>query len=1035
MSEPFSLVGTVLSAALQGAVEGAAGKLTEGPAGLLLEKVREWLGGAPKGSIEAAVERAVEAAARKAEKASPSLVVRNLLEDRAFLEEVQRMAVYGGRPDLASLRQAYLVQAGSKAEAPAEIEHALESFFEAIQLNLELDPEIGSWLRDTQYLVRLAKLEATAEVLAASSLRAEGQREAQLEVAKKSEGHLERLARRAGAGPLSELTAEEKKYLRLLRDACDQLPLAEDRRDTDRPRASLARVYVDLATGEPPSLALVLLRLGVPAAEQHSLGRDLKALIADLPELKPGGEEATLEALVGKGPNHPLRRYAPTEEALREALAPRTALETLSSYPRLVLLGDPGSGKSTFVQHLAGTLAGAWLGEEPLWRETLAGAFEESPFPIRIVLRRWGAALTGQEKAGLPLLDLALSGLEAPISADRLAERFEQPGTLLLLDGLDEVPVAKTDDPLDRRRLLLDSVQAFLTAYPRCRVLLTSRSRPYLDPHRLPGVPVARLARLDGPRVASFIERWYEEQERIQRLTPTDARRCRERLGPALERPALAGMAGSPLLLTMLARVNARTGLPEGRAELYRECVDQLLWEWEKAKGREGAITSLDTLLEEIAPERKRVDLERVLWQTAFEAHGAGGDGSADVPIRLVRERLAAIHPRKHEGWAWADRVVTLIAERGGLLNEAVPEETFNFAHRSFQEYLAARWLLQQEDVPAVAGHLAGEEGWYEVVLLACGHLASVGEFPQRKLLLEVIDSLTTEPVSQQPPAVRRTLLAGRAWLEHAHGREAEGSVAETWRKLGKKLPPRLTKVMQGSKVPPAQRLEAGEILADLGILPDDLGTFVEIPADVLPYSFKIGKYPVTNWEYREFMEGGAEGARRPPLWPEPRYSRDTLPVVAISWDDALAYGAWKTARLRAEGRIGSEEVCTLPTVAEWQRAAGGVEGRTYPWGGGAESSRANARESGLERATPVHMYPQGASPEGVFDLAGNVWEWTADADEKVPQWKVLIGGSWWSRIENVGPAARDWIHPVVRYGSFGFRLVVVPSSRRRSDS
>ena len=169
---------------------------------------------------------------------------------------------------------------------------------------------------------------------------------------------------------------------------------------------------------------------------------------------------------------------------------------------------------------------------------------------------------------------------------------------------------------------------------------------------------------------------------------------------------------------------------------------------------------------------------------------------------------------------------------------------------------------------------------------------------------------------------------------------------------------------------------------------------------------FYIDRFPVTNAEYKRFIR--STDYPPPAHWhgARLRHGEENLPVVGVNWHDATAYAQWAGKR--------------LPTEAEWEKAARGVDGRIYPWGDNFEpSNSANETHSVTENTnsgliaqlltdhlTPVGSRPSVSSPYGTDDMAGNVWEWTADwyrpynenrhhEREYGAKQKVLRGGSW----------------------------------------
>ena len=144
-------------------------------------------------------------------------------------------------------------------------------------------------------------------------------------------------------------------------------------------------------------------------------------------------------------------------------------------------------------------------------------------------------------------------------------------------------------------------------------------------------------------------------------------------------------------------------------------------------------------------------------------------------------------------------------------------------------------------------------------------------------------------------------------------------------------------------------------------------GTFLKgIEKDSIKVdAFYIDKYPITNNQYKKFME--ETSYNEPAFWKDKRFNNTNQPVVGVSWHDAVAYARWAGKR--------------LPKELEWEKAARGIDGREYPWGN-AQPDNTKAvynLDPNAGAPVPIGNRKDGASPFGCFDMAGNVWEWYED--------------------------------------------------------
>jgi len=193
--------------------------------------------------------------------------------------------------------------------------------------------------------------------------------------------------------------------------------------------------------------------------------------------------------------------------------------------------------------------------------------------------------------------------------------------------------------------------------------------------------------------------------------------------------------------------------------------------------------------------------------------------------------------------------------------------------------------------------------------------------------------------------------------------------------------------------------------------------------------AFYIDKYEVTNGQYRKYLEATGVKAPRHFINGTPPPGKVDHPVTFVSWFDAKRYCTWADKR--------------LPTDIEWEKAARGTDGRSYPWGEEFSIDKVNSpvrwANLGLEGdTTPVGAFSGGVSPYGLYDTSGNVWEWTSSRYEAYPgnnrksenyggNYRVLKGGSWWDcSFYQCGISApvynRSFFHPKTVNNSFGFR-------------
>ena len=663
-------------------------------------------------------------------------------------------------------------------------------------------------------------------------------------------------------------------------------------------------------------------------------------------------------------------------------------LESALAKARLLVVGDPGAGKSTFLRRAVHDLCKAWTPDAQV--PLLIGAAALSDY-VTLWHRKSGPA-EAWSPDWIPLfLGDQCREKNRSLTVDYFRAALGKGRCRVLIDGLDEAP----DETA--RLALARLIREAALAYRNCNFVVTSRPEGKVA---IAGFEEVRIGDLEPEAIQAYLARL---SEKLYENDPNKREAFRAELQGAVDsRPEIRKMARNPVMLTALAVLQHNSvKLPEKRVDLYGSILD---WLSKARKDRPGRLSPTDCLLR--------------LRELAFEMQNHEDGRRKQVTIEWAGDKLS----RKFGGREKAEKF--LIAEQADSGIVVSRGRELAYWHLTFQEFLAAAEIWGWEDADqhkllVDAGRLYEPE-WRETALLYGGLLHNVGPKKVDALFRKLLDKM-----GPKPSLAHRAKCVG---LIGAMVRDLVGyGVPDARFQESLRLVMDIFDAEKSKEVPFNHRLAAAEALGQAGDPRLDTFDWVTIPRSenyrfgatkqedpdaqdnekpraLTVEAFRIARYPVTVSQYMKFVENGG---KEPYAW-DKQQAHPTWPVTGVDWHQATEFAQSVGAR--------------LPTEWEWERAARGPKRTKYPWGqAGIDETRANYEKSGIGHATPVGLYPLGASAEGVRDLIGNVWEWTSSKyDERL---YVLRGGSFGSGLDWARPSCRVVSHPENQYSPRGLRL------------
>lgn len=710
------------------------------------------------------------------------------------------------------------------------------------------------------------------------------------------------------------------------------------------------------------------------------------------------------------------------KEGVKEEFADIEILSAANLFQYVVILGAPGSGKTTTAKAIATAHYCDFVNNPQMNNISDLGLWGDSDnLPIYIELK---SMVSDNEFPDIDnknvnpnaeffknYIKRCLFNNEETVM-EYVTERLQSGEVVLILDGLDEVPIPSTkEDAIEVRHNQLQSlIRSIKTVFPKIKIIVTSRPAGYSG-WTLNGFEILHIRPLSSEEASQLAHSYYiaagEEKEESQRLT--------DNLAVEIERLP-AKIREYPLFVCLLASIyrDKKDDFPAKRGGLLQVSLDTLLGSWTLKRHHEKNIQDILNC----TPDQLVNCLAKISFRALSEIGIPGNTDTPDVPIAMALEEFYLLGDHINP-----TQVLNYIMNQAGIWTSPANRK-LRFVHRLFQEYLAALAITQKDDSIGVMTELVIGNPilWTEVALLFADILSNKKQNGELFLFIEQLLNKFSECSN---PAAIIALVASVIIDEDFHSLnksiKSSASIGVCRDKLMECL------LQYNIELSGKQRNLIGLALNEL----NDLRTGISVDRNGIPCfewvhvsegeflmgtgdeettlieeicgsgtwnlsrefpqhrvkigKFEISKYPVTSIQFKSFVMA-EDGYANDEWWTEtgldwrdqngpPAGSLpDNCPQNCVTWYEAVAFCKWYSFKSGMNVRLATE--------AEWEYAARGNRYTQFVWGNECKSIYANVNETGIGTVSPVGCFPASIENGEIYDMNGNLWEWCSSIVE-----------------------------------------------------